>query len=293
MSHQDDELEEGRRRHTALGLIVSLLVLALILGGVIGFAVWKSRGLSFTVQVKNADGLRDGDKVTLSGIPIGEVRDVRLAGDKQVLVDVRVDEAYADRVKEGATAMIASPSFPNVSGQKEVEVYNPGDEEAAPLQKGATIQGQDSLLALKAWQIKDKLTSAGEGASAAARSLADSVNGMVEELKSIPDSPEVKDAMEKLDQLANDLSTKGKAQLTDLSKRWQDALDSFGSLAQQWREKGREGFGKALDTAKEAWRTQGKELRQRLAEKIAPPSTPTPTAKPTAKPAAPPKATPI
>ncbi|MCX7015901.1 MAG: MlaD family protein [Candidatus Sumerlaeota bacterium] len=272
MSHADDELEEGRRRHTALGLFLSLCVLALILGAVIGFAVWKSRGLNYTLQFKNAAGLGEGDKVTLSGIPIGEVRDVRLVGDKEVLVDVQVDEKYADRVKEGSTALIASPNFPNVSGQKEVEVYNPADETAKRLEDGATIQGQDSLVGLKAWQIKDKLKSAGEGASAAARSLADSVGNMVEELKDIPESPEVKDALEKLNALANDLSVKGKAQLGDLSKRWQDALNSLTPLAQQWSEKGRKSFNKALDAAKEAWQTQGRELRQRLAEKIAPPT---------------------
>jgi len=284
---EDEELEEGKKRDTAAGLYFSLGVLILVLIAAIVFAKWQSRGLDYTVQFKDAQGIGKGDKVTLSGMPIGEVRGVELKKDNEVLVQVRIQEAHADKIKQNSTALIANPTFPNVSGQKVVEVYNPAAQEAKPLKEGATVQGQDSLVSLKTWQIRQSLGRMGRDASDSARAVAEKLSEMAEELKDIPESPEVKAALEKMSELAEALGEKGKEGLAAFSREWDAMVEACGPLLAQWREKGAVKFREALDAAQAMWKDKGRDLRQRLAERLAPPAEKSPQGTPAAPGAAP------
>jgi len=136
----DSELRRGRRRHALAGLLFSLVLMALVLLAIVGLAVLKSGGTEFTIRFKDAKALGPGDKVVLDGFVVGEVKRVELAAPGQVDVGVRIDKKYASMVLQGATAMIASPSFPNVSGQRVVEIHNPADKNAPALASGSSIK---------------------------------------------------------------------------------------------------------------------------------------------------------
>jgi ABC-type transporter Mla subunit MlaD len=269
----DNELEEARRRKAFTGLMLALAILALILIGVVLLARWQSRGLDFAIRFEDAKSLAAGGKVTLSGVPIGEVRSVTLVGEDEVLVGVRVEDQHAELVKEGATAVIASPTFPNVSGQKVVEIHNPLDPQSGPLAEGARIEGQDGLVAIKAWEIKQKLRGLGEGASGTVRSMAEKMSLLLEELKDIPESPEIEAALEKMSRLADDLAVKGKEGLAALGAEWEELRTLIGPLLVVLKEKSKDRAIQALAAALKLIESKTGPLRERLAAEPTPAAT--------------------
>lgn len=260
----DEEIEEGRRRSTSIGLFISLLILALIIGAIVGFATWKSRGLDYTLHFEDAKGLQAGDPVVLSGVQIGQVRKVTLMGEDDVRVAVHIDEEHRKKVLAGSTAVITSMSFPNMSGQKVVEIHNPADPDALPLEDDVDVAGQDGMFDLKAWQLEQRLSDMGEDLSAQSKVLAEKFSEMAEKLQEIPESPEMKEALEKLEEFSEDLETSSREKLADLSDDWEKWSKDLSPLIEEWKVRGKQ----------KAW-----ELLQQAMESKAEKSTPVPDEK--------------
>lgn len=263
----DEEIEEGRRRKSFSGLLITLLILLLILGGLLLFARWQSRGLDYTLHFEDAKGLRAGDPVMLSGVQIGEVKGVELAGERDVRVKVRVDDEHAEKVLAGSTAVISNPAFPNVSGQKVVEIHNPAVAEEGALPEGAEITGREGLVDLKAWQIEQRLQNLGGELSEQSRSMAEKISVMAEEMKDIPESPEVREAIDKLDQMSRDLSERGRDTWDRLSDQWEDLSRDLSPILENWSRTGRDRARETLDRTRQSLEEASERARQRLEER--------------------------
>ena len=247
----DEEIEEGRRRSAFTGLLVSLFILLAILGAIIAFAVWQSRGLDFTLHFEDAKGIRAGDPVVLSGVPIGQVKKVTLVGEDDVRVAVRVDEEHSEKVLTGSTAVITSMSFPNVSGQKVVEIHNPSDPVAEPLADDAEVEGRNGMFDLKAWEIEQRIGDLGGKLSEQSKVLAKKIEIMAEELKEIPESPEAQEALRKLEEFSKDLEIKGREKFSELSEQWEDWSQDLAPLLEEWKIRGREKAAEVLEKARQ------------------------------------------
>ena len=71
---------------------------ALLLVGLAREQGWGQRHLSLRLLIKNAAGIRVGQDVRISGIPVGQVRSISLRPDAKVQVQLEVAERYASLV---------------------------------------------------------------------------------------------------------------------------------------------------------------------------------------------------
>lgn len=72
---------------------------------------WGQRHLNLRLQIQNASGVRVGQDVRISGLPVGQVRDISLRPDARVLVQLQVDEPYAALVGPGTVASQGQEGF--------------------------------------------------------------------------------------------------------------------------------------------------------------------------------------
>ncbi len=90
--------------------IVPLLALVLTAG--LGYRAWVSRGHVFTVRFADGHGLRAGDDVRYRGIAVGQVRDVRLAGDFEgVVVRAALASTAKGLAREGTRLWVVRPKL--------------------------------------------------------------------------------------------------------------------------------------------------------------------------------------
>jgi ABC-type transporter Mla subunit MlaD len=88
-----------------------VLLLALLLVGLAREQRWGQRHLNLRLQIQNASGVRVGQDVRISGLPVGQVRDISLRPDARVLVQLQVDEPYAALVGPGTVASQGQEGF--------------------------------------------------------------------------------------------------------------------------------------------------------------------------------------
>jgi len=82
-----------------------------------------SKTFSVSAVFKNVEGLKDGDKVWLSGVQIGTVKSVRIIKVGEVIVTLSLKEKQNDFIRKNATASIGSDGL---IGNK-IVVIQPGD----------------------------------------------------------------------------------------------------------------------------------------------------------------------
>ncbi|MCL4222381.1 MAG: MCE family protein [Phycisphaerales bacterium] len=107
----------ARSRRVSLAWLVP--VLALAAACVLGYQAWLERGLPVFITFEDAGGLRAGDALVYRGIPVGEIRDVRLARDLgRVVIEARLRPEAEDLAREGTRFWVARPevSLAGVSG---------------------------------------------------------------------------------------------------------------------------------------------------------------------------------
>lgn len=106
-----------RPRQVSLAWIVP--VLALAAACVLGYQAWQERGLPVYITFEDAGGLRAGDALVYRGIPVGEIRDVRLSRDLgRVVIEARLRPEAEDLARDGTRFWVARPevSLAGVSG---------------------------------------------------------------------------------------------------------------------------------------------------------------------------------
>lgn len=83
----------ARERFFFLG--TGLLVAAALVVGLAREQQWGARFITFQLLSRNAEGLRSGQDVRISGLPVGTVKTLQLQPDAQVKVVLAVQERYA------------------------------------------------------------------------------------------------------------------------------------------------------------------------------------------------------
>ena len=118
------------------------VILVAILFLIFGFSLEKniSKSLSISAIFENVTGLSIGDKVKISGITVGKIRNFKLEKDEfEVIVEFEVDEEI--NVPDDSTAKISSSSL---FGGKFLEIV-PGSSETFLKNKSVIYDTQTSL----------------------------------------------------------------------------------------------------------------------------------------------------
>lgn len=103
-------MEQKQSNNIKLGIFVTLSILLFI--GAIYFIGKKQQLFGSTFQIsgifKNVDGLQIGNNVRFCGINVGIVKDIQLATDSTVQVDMTIDENTRKFMKVNSKAVIGS-----------------------------------------------------------------------------------------------------------------------------------------------------------------------------------------
>jgi phospholipid/cholesterol/gamma-HCH transport system substrate-binding protein len=67
-----------------------------------------SRTFNISAEFKNVEGLKEGDNVWLSGVKIGTVKEVRIASQGKVIVQLNLKDRQSEFIRKDATASIGS-----------------------------------------------------------------------------------------------------------------------------------------------------------------------------------------
>jgi len=103
-------MDQDTKRNVKLGLFVIIGIIVFIFGI---FLVGAKGGMftkSFKVYAifKNTSGLKSGGNVRFDGVKVGIVKDVTIANDSSVRVDMNIDESKHEFITKTAVASIAS-----------------------------------------------------------------------------------------------------------------------------------------------------------------------------------------
>lgn len=128
--------EDETKQRVKLGIfvvtgVVIFLVATVFLGSASGVF---SRTFVVSAIFKNVEGLKDGDKVWLSGVQIGTIKKVRIVVVGEVVVTMSLKEMQNEFIRKNATASIGSDGL---IGNK-IVVIQPGNSEQI-IQDGDTI----------------------------------------------------------------------------------------------------------------------------------------------------------
>ena len=132
---EEDEVKE----RTKLGVfVVAGVILFLVAVVFIGSASnFFSRTFVVSAVFKNVEGLKEGDKVWLSGVQIGTVKTVRIVVVGEVVVSLSLKEKQNEFIRKNATAFIGSDGL---IGNK-IVVIQPGNSQTM-------IQDADTINAI-------------------------------------------------------------------------------------------------------------------------------------------------
>lgn len=131
----------NRSRDLAVGGFAALALIVLAVGilAVGGESRLFARKVEFHANFAAVDGVIQGSPVKISGVTVGTVTAVRLPVDPKatgIEVTFGVDQAYAERVREGSTATLRLLQY--LSGEKYVDIL-PGDPGRPALPPGTRI----------------------------------------------------------------------------------------------------------------------------------------------------------
>jgi phospholipid/cholesterol/gamma-HCH transport system substrate-binding protein len=141
-SQQQLRWSELRVGITVIVALVTLAVLVFLMSGTSGFF---TTNITLTTYFDNAEGLRSGQPVTLQGVPIGNVRSVRVVSDPKhadlpVQVVLRIDKKYQPLVRGDAKATVVTQG---VLGESFVDLDNKGATHG-PVTDGAELPSSNA-----------------------------------------------------------------------------------------------------------------------------------------------------
>jgi len=135
-------MAKRRVRDLSVGVMfaLALIILALTIMAVGGESRLFVQKSYYSVIFPNAEGLRVGSPVKMAGVQVGTVTDVSLSTDPEksgIQVEVGVDRAYAERVREDSRAALRILQL--LSGEKFVEII-PGSPQSARKEQNRLIE---------------------------------------------------------------------------------------------------------------------------------------------------------
>jgi phospholipid/cholesterol/gamma-HCH transport system substrate-binding protein len=116
-----DEIKQNVKLGTFVGIGVILFLVAVIFIG--SASNFFTPTFLVSAIFKNIEGLKEGDKVWLSGVQIGTVKSVRIIKEGEVIVSLSLKEKQNEFIRKNATAFIGSDGL---VGSK-IVVIRPGD----------------------------------------------------------------------------------------------------------------------------------------------------------------------
>lgn len=139
------------------GIVFSAAVVGILILIAVVLSTSRARGFEYTVVFDDGQGLQKGDQVQLNGVDIGVVRGVKLDRTGEAIhVDLEIAREHREKIKTNSTACIRDATFPNVSGQKVVEVFNSANP-SPPLPARSVVMGKESIAEVKAWQFAEQV----------------------------------------------------------------------------------------------------------------------------------------
>lgn len=104
------ERDDGRRERW-LFLGSGLVLIVAVLLGLAREQRWGQPMVSFRLNSADATGLRPGQEVRISGLPVGQLRSMQLNPDARVAIQVDVSQRYADLIGPASVARQAQDGF--------------------------------------------------------------------------------------------------------------------------------------------------------------------------------------
>jgi len=180
----------------------------------------------FFISFKKIGGLKVDDAVIYKNEQIGQVKKITYENDATFLVGVLLDKDQAHFATQNTQFYI--DTSPVKKGEKAI-VLSPGLEGGKPIAQGATVKGkskQDQMIAK--WKHQPFWTD-----------LEKTFQGVLKELKDIPDSQEYKNLKKRLSELESQMAQSGKEiadkfhkeilpKLEEEIKRFMDMLEQQG-----------------------------------------------------------------
>ncbi|MFN8370571.1 MAG: MlaD family protein [Bacteriovoracaceae bacterium] len=103
--------------------------------------MWFDNSKEYKTKLSEADGLRSGTLVTLSGLRVGEVVKLKVDDDNKIIATFKVKSSLAHKIKEGTVVHVVR-SF--VIGDKRLDI-SPGPKENASIPEGGIVPGIESF----------------------------------------------------------------------------------------------------------------------------------------------------
>lgn len=254
----------NRERRIGVGLLAAAAFI--ILGVAAIFVSRESRALTYTVVFKDAKGLQPGDRVQMSGVNIGVVKWVELKTQpSQINVRLKIDPQYAQQVRLNSTAVIRDVSFPNVSGQRVVEVINADEETPGPpLPKDSIVHGVGGPLDLQVWKMRGRFQGTGDALSRRLDTLSATAKELTEQVRQFAASPEVRDALQSLRAYMREMAVKGRAGAAYLQEQWPKVREKVAPVLRDLEAVGKKHVAEELqqmvrqiEATLEEWRREG------------------------------------
>lgn len=97
--------------------------------------LWFEKKIQYRTKVSDADGLRIGGYVTVSGLRVGDIAALEVDEQNEILVTMSIKSSIAQRVTEGSHVTVFR-AF--IIGEKRIELV-PGDNGGKPLRAGSLL----------------------------------------------------------------------------------------------------------------------------------------------------------
>jgi phospholipid/cholesterol/gamma-HCH transport system substrate-binding protein len=135
--------ESPQRQAVIVGLFVSIGI-AILIGALFtlgSMTEMLQRNVQVTTVFDDVGGLKKGDAVWFSGVPVGTIKEVRFDGGPQVEVEMAIDSEASPFIRADAMARVSSDGL---IGNKIIVLYG-GTPEAEAIESGDALQSSVSL----------------------------------------------------------------------------------------------------------------------------------------------------
>ena len=102
---------------------------------------WFAKHEEYSIEFPSGDGLNEGTAVSMSGLKAGRVVSVDLGDHNKVMVRIRIQKKYAERLRADSKAIVGRPF---IIGEKAISLV-PGSSDQARVKPGTLLIGEESL----------------------------------------------------------------------------------------------------------------------------------------------------
>lgn len=241
-------------------IVGSLAVLAVAVCIVL-YTRWRHAGLEYRILFRDAQGLREGDAVTLAGTRVGSVKEIGYdKASNRAVVTVRIDEDKRELVKGtgDSSARIMKDGW--VVARRRVELINRGTREST-MEGGSTVEGLESWSAEQVFRGKGLAQEGVEDAKAGLARARESLDGLLKSARenveagkqyaSGPEREELKAQIEEVRRQIEEYSLEQKDKAAELAA---EAIEKGKKLAVELRAKGQGELATELESTFVEWK---------------------------------------